>query len=78
MNIGVYKFRKKDDIVKFLHGCALSPVKTTWIQAVKKKYFTTWPGLSDDTILKHLGKVDATVKGHQTQTLEVQNSNNNT
>ena len=40
----------------------LSPV-----EAVGKNYFTTWPGLSDETIRKHLGKVDATVKGHQTQ-----------
>ena len=67
-NSGIYEFKKKGDIINFLHGCAFSPVKTAWIKAVKNNYFTTWPGLSDEAIRKHLGKVDATVKGHQTQT----------
>ena len=34
---------------------------------MRKNYFTTWLVLSDETIRKHLGKFDTTVKGYQTQ-----------
>ena len=35
--------------IKYLHQCAFSPTTRTWIQAVKKGHFKTWPGVTVDT-----------------------------
>ena len=35
--------------IKYLHQCAFSPTTPTWIQAIKKGHFKTWPGVLLDT-----------------------------
>ena len=42
------------DLINFIHACAFSPSIRTWRKAIKKGYFTTWPGLSDASLLRHL------------------------
>ena len=32
--------------IKYLHQCAFSPTTRTWLQAVKKGHFKTWPGVA--------------------------------
>jgi hypothetical protein len=54
-------------LVRFLHAAAGSPVPSTWIAAIQKEHYATWPGLTDDLIRKHLPKSVATVKGHLDQ-----------
>ena len=36
--------------IKYLHQCAFSPTPRTWIQAVKKGHFKTWPGVTVEAI----------------------------
>ena len=60
----VYELNKKRDIVTYLHKAAFSPVPSTWIEAIDKGFFNTWPGLTAQLVKKHLLKSPATVKGH--------------
>ena len=53
--------------IKFLHQCAFSPTTRTWIQAVKKGHFKTWPGVTVDAIQRYLPKSEATMLGHLDQ-----------
>jgi hypothetical protein len=55
-------------MIKFLHAAAFSPVKSTWITAIKRGYFTTWPGLTTAAVNKQHPQTTATVKGHLDQT----------
>jgi hypothetical protein len=42
-------------------------VKSTWIKAIKNGNFSSWPGLTEHALEKHLSKSTATVKGHLNQ-----------
>ena len=53
--------------IKYLHQCAFSPTIRTWIQAVKKGHFKTWPGIMVETIKQYLPKSEATTLGHLDQ-----------
>ena len=35
---GVYKIKKVQEIVEFLHACAFVPVKNTWCKAIEKEF----------------------------------------
>jgi hypothetical protein len=63
-----YDYTTHPALVKFLHATAFSPVKLTWIQAIKKGFFHSWPGLTTQAINKHFPKSNATTKGHMDQT----------
>jgi hypothetical protein len=64
----VHELRTKQNIVQYLHQAASSPVPSTWIKAIDSGFFTTWPGLtSDDLVKKHLPKSLAAAKGHLRQ-----------
>jgi hypothetical protein len=54
-------------MIKFLHAMAFSPVKSTWIAAIKRGYFTTWPELTTAAVDKHYPQTTATAKGHLDQ-----------
>ena len=58
---------KIKDIINFYHACLYSPVKTTWIEAIKNGHFHTWPYLTVKNIKKYLNTSIATIKGHQRQ-----------
>ena len=36
--------------IKYLHQCVFSPTTRTWVQAVKKGHFKTWPGVTVEAI----------------------------
>ena len=40
------------------------PIKHTWIQAIKRNHFISWPGLTQDLLQKNLPLSHATVQGH--------------
>ena len=40
--------------IKYLHQCAFSPTTRTWIQAVIKGHFKTWPGVTVNAIQRYL------------------------
>jgi hypothetical protein len=40
-------------LVNYLHAACLSPVKSTWIQAIKNENFISWPGPMEQAVEKH-------------------------
>jgi hypothetical protein len=50
-----------------LHAACFSPVKSTWITAIKNGHFTSWPVLTEQAVGKHLSKSTSTTKGHLNQ-----------
>ena len=54
----------KADIVMFLHLTMFSPVKSTWLRAIQRNHFVTWPGINTTTVAKYLTPTIATAKGH--------------
>jgi hypothetical protein len=55
------------DLINYLHAACFSPVKSTWIAAIKNGHFTSWPGLTEHAVEKHLSKSTSTTKGHLNQ-----------
>jgi hypothetical protein len=55
------------DLINYLHAACFSPVKSTWIKAIKNGNFSSWPGLNEHTVEKHLSKSTSTAKGHLNQ-----------
>ena len=53
--------------IKYLHQCAFSPTTRTWIQAMKKGHFKTWPSVTVEAIQCYLPKSEATTVGHLDQ-----------
>ena len=49
----------------FLHGACFSLVKSTFLTALKKNYFTTWLGLTVKLVSRHLIPTTVTTLGHQ-------------
>jgi hypothetical protein len=52
-------------------GACFSPVKSTWIKAIKDGNFSSWPGLHEHTVEKHLSKSTSTAKGHLNQQRQI-------
>jgi hypothetical protein len=55
------------DLINYLHAACFSPVKSTWITAIKNGNFTSWPGLTEHAVEKHLSKSTSKTKGHLNQ-----------
>jgi hypothetical protein len=55
------------DLINYLHAACFSPVKSTWITAIKNRNFLSWPGLTEHAEEKYLSKSTATTKGHLNQ-----------
>ena len=54
----------RQDLAGFYHGTFFRPLPSTFLRAINKGYFATWPGLITQLINKHLLKSMATSKGH--------------
>jgi hypothetical protein len=54
-------------LINYLHAACFSPIKSTWIKAIKNGHFTSWPGLTEHAVEKHLSKSPSTTKGHLNQ-----------
>ena len=63
----VYGLSSKKEIIIYYHRCMLSSIISTWISAIDKGFFTTWPGLTSTTVKKYLTKTEATAKGYMNQ-----------
>jgi hypothetical protein len=55
------------DLINYLHAACFSPVKSTWITAIKNGNFSSWPGLTEHAVEKHLSKSTSTTKVHLNQ-----------
>jgi hypothetical protein len=58
------------DLINYLHAAYFSPVKSTWITAIKNGHFTSWPGLTEHAVEKHLSKSTSTTKVHLNQQIQ--------
>jgi hypothetical protein len=58
------------DLINYLHSACFSPVKSTWITAIKNGNFSSWPGLTEHAVEKHLSKSTSTAKGHLNQQIQ--------
>jgi hypothetical protein len=63
----MYELRNTGALVHYLHKALFSPTKAAMLQAVKDGHMITWPGLTEDTINKHLKLTPATAMGHMNQ-----------
>ena len=63
----VYEMKTKTNLVQYLHRCCYSLTTSGWLKAIKAGYLTTWQGLDEHLVAKHLPKVDTTIKGHLRQ-----------
>jgi hypothetical protein len=63
----LYELRNTGALVHYLHKALCSPTKSAMLQAVKDGHLVTWPGLTEDTINKHLKLTPATAMGHMNQ-----------
>jgi hypothetical protein len=55
------------DLINYLHAACFSPVKSTWIKAIKNGFFSSWPELNEHSVEKYLSKSTSTAKGHLSQ-----------
>jgi hypothetical protein len=74
----VYELRNTGALVQYLHKALFSPTKSALLQAVKDGHLITWPGLTEDTIHKHLKLTPATAMGHMNQRRQNIRSTSNT
>jgi hypothetical protein len=63
----VYELHSTGALVHYLHKSLFSPTKSAMLQAVKDGHLITWPGLTEDSINKHLKLTPATAMGHMNQ-----------
>ena len=59
-----YRLETKKEIVSFYHAAAGFPVKKTWLAAIKRGAYASWPGLTEELVRKHYEKSEPTVMGH--------------
>ena len=48
-----YDLPSLEALVRYIHAAAGFPVKSTWIKAIKKGNFATWPGLTYSNAAKY-------------------------
>jgi hypothetical protein len=54
----------KQDLAAYLHACVFSPLPSTFLRAIERHHFHSWPGLTASLVAKHLAKALATSMGH--------------
>ena len=55
-----YRINTKKELVNFYRAAAGWPVKTTWIAAIKRNAFASWPGLTEKLVERYLEKKEPT------------------
>ena len=70
LNVIINKSTSKKDIAQYLHACAFSPCTRTFLTAIRKGHFLSWPGLTPALITKHLPPSVFTAKGHMNQEMK--------
>ena len=62
-HLSTLEMQTASDRIAFFHAAARHPVMSPWIQAIKKGFYTTWPGLTVQAIRCHLPKLIITTMG---------------
>ena len=59
-----YKFPSSEQLVRYLHACAVYPTKDTWMKAIRAGNYLSWPGLTTKKVNRNYPETDETPKGH--------------
>lgn len=59
-----YVFTSQEDTIKYLHQCFFSPTKATLLKSINNNQLLGVPGLTKESVTKHLPPSSATIKGH--------------
>ena len=59
-----YQLTTKKEIIEYYHAAARWPVKKTWIAAIQRNAYASWPGLTEYMVHWHLEVREPTVLGH--------------
>ena len=54
-------------LIAYLHAAAGYPVKATWLQAIKRGAYNTWPGLTVRAVSRYFPDASETCLGHMAQ-----------
>ena len=60
----VYDLPSIAQTVRYLHAAAGFPTEETWIKAIKKGNYSTWPTITTTIVRRHFPESDETQKGH--------------
>ena len=60
----VYETKSKQELTLFYHAACFSPTKRTFVDAIKRNAFASWPGLTVELVKKYPLITEATIKGH--------------
>ena len=60
----VYETKSKQEFILFYHASCFSPTKRTFVEAIKRNAFASWPRLTAELVNKYLPKTEATIKGN--------------
>jgi len=64
----IIPYKPMQDAIKFMHAACFSPCISTWCNAIRQGYFSTWPGLTAAKVTQYIKQnPEATVKGHLTR-----------
>ena len=60
----VYKLPSVEPAIRYLHGAAGFPTKYTWLKAIRKGNFLSWPLINVKNINKYFPASEETQRGH--------------
>jgi hypothetical protein len=60
----VYELKTQPKLVRYYHAAVGFPTKLTWVKAIRKNQFASWPGLTVDAVKHHYPDSEETPKGH--------------
>ena len=49
----VYELQTVPERIRYFHACVSFPTKRTWMKAIKKGFFASWPGLTEKAVDQH-------------------------
>ena len=70
----LYEAKSKADLSTFLHLACWRPCTSTMKTEIKNNFLSTWPGLTEELVLKFLPKSEATAKGHIRKSFKLKQS----
>ena len=60
----VYELPSMEQSIRYLHGAAGFPTKTTWLKAIRRGNYDTWPLINVTNVNKHFLESEETQQGH--------------
>jgi hypothetical protein len=60
----VYKLPSVEPTIRYLHGTAGFPTKASWLKAIRKRNYLSWPLINVKNVAKYFPESKETQKGH--------------